>query len=107
LKKKQSYRISNWKEDNKALVNRGSITFWFDEQSIEQWHATEMNRFKTIFGNKLNSRLLENQSIEALIRCCALNKRALSTSYHQADGVPDGASCVSAYPHLYNLLTTT
>jgi Transposase DDE domain len=24
------------------LVNRGSITFWFDEQSIEQWHATEM-----------------------------------------------------------------
>jgi hypothetical protein len=33
-----------------------------------------MNRFKTIFGNKLNSRLLENQSVEALIRCCALNK---------------------------------
>jgi Transposase DDE domain len=42
LKKKQSYRIHNWKEYNKALVNRGSITFWFDEESIEQWHATEM-----------------------------------------------------------------
>jgi Transposase DDE domain len=23
------------------LVNRGSIIFWFDEESIEQWHATE------------------------------------------------------------------
>lgn len=36
-KKKQLYRIRNWKQYNKALCNRGSITFWFDEDSIQSW----------------------------------------------------------------------
>lgn len=36
-KKKQQYRIQNWTEYNKALANRGSITFWFDQQAIECW----------------------------------------------------------------------
>jgi hypothetical protein len=30
-------RITNWPEYNKALVNRGSLTFWFDEAVIDQW----------------------------------------------------------------------
>ena len=30
-KKKDKYRIRNWHEYNRSLVNRGSITFWFDE----------------------------------------------------------------------------
>ena len=36
-KKKQLYRIRNWKEYNKALCNRGSITFWLDQQAIQSW----------------------------------------------------------------------
>ena len=36
-KKKQQYRIRNWSEYNKALCQRGSITFWFDEDSIQSW----------------------------------------------------------------------
>lgn len=36
-KKKQLYRIRNWKEYNKALSNRGSLTFWFDEDAIKAW----------------------------------------------------------------------
>lgn len=36
-KKKQQYRIRNWSEYNKALCNRGSITFWFDEEAIQSW----------------------------------------------------------------------
>lgn len=36
-KKKQLYRIRNWKDYNKALTNRGSITFWFDEEAILSW----------------------------------------------------------------------
>jgi hypothetical protein len=34
-KKKQQYRIQNWKQYNKALTLRGSITFWFDDVSIQ------------------------------------------------------------------------
>jgi Transposase DDE domain len=35
------YRVRNWREYNKALVNRGSITFWFNEECIKQWISTE------------------------------------------------------------------
>ena len=40
-KKKNKYRTRNWKEYNRSLVNRGSITFWFDEDSIEKWYSVE------------------------------------------------------------------
>ena len=34
----KKYRIRNWPEYNKALVNRGSLTIWFSNESIEKWH---------------------------------------------------------------------
>lgn len=33
------YRIRNWPEYNKALVNRGSLTIWFSKESLEKWNA--------------------------------------------------------------------
>ena len=38
---KQQYKIHNWKDYNQALVNRGSVIFWLDEEVIQQWHVTE------------------------------------------------------------------
>jgi len=38
--RRKSYRIRNWKDYNKALVHRGSLTVWFDQSSIEAWHNT-------------------------------------------------------------------
>jgi hypothetical protein len=38
---KSKHRITNWPEYNKALVNRGSLTFWIDEQALKQWCCTE------------------------------------------------------------------
>lgn len=35
---KKAYRVRNWKEYNQALVNRGSITLWFDEETLHAWH---------------------------------------------------------------------
>ena len=37
--KKQRYKIRNWRNYNKSLVNRGDVTFWFDEQAIQHWYA--------------------------------------------------------------------
>jgi hypothetical protein len=34
---KMTKKITNWPEYNKALVNRGSITFWVDRTVTEQW----------------------------------------------------------------------
>jgi hypothetical protein len=35
------YRIGNWREYNRALVNRGRFTVWCDEQAIRAWRNTE------------------------------------------------------------------
>ena len=40
-KKKDKYHIRNWREYNQSLVNRGSITFWFDENAIKKWYSVE------------------------------------------------------------------
>ena len=38
-KKKDKYRTRNWKEYNRSLVNRGSITFWFEENTAQKWYS--------------------------------------------------------------------
>jgi hypothetical protein len=35
------YRIRNWHEYNRALINRGRLTIWFDDQAIAAWRNTE------------------------------------------------------------------
>jgi hypothetical protein len=36
--RKGTYKITNWRNYNESLVRRGSVTFWFSEETIEQWH---------------------------------------------------------------------
>jgi len=31
------YRIDNWSEYNKALVQRGSLNIWVDEKAVKGW----------------------------------------------------------------------
>ncbi len=40
--KKQRYKVRNWKEYNEALVKRGSLTLWFDEEVIKAWHLVSI-----------------------------------------------------------------
>ena len=35
------YRIRNWRQYNRALINRGRLTVWFDEKTVVAWHNTE------------------------------------------------------------------
>ena len=37
------YKIANWTEYNKSLINRGSITFWFSEDVIKGWVKASTN----------------------------------------------------------------
>lgn len=36
--RKGTYKITNWRKYNESLVQRGSITFWFSEDVVKQWH---------------------------------------------------------------------
>lgn len=37
MQTRSRYRIQNWTEYNRALIQRGSITVWIDENSIKKW----------------------------------------------------------------------
>jgi len=42
---KTLYRVKNWSEYEKALVQRGSITFWLSDDFEKVWlHAGEKQR---------------------------------------------------------------
>jgi hypothetical protein len=36
--RKGTYKIRNWSKYNESLVQRGSVTFWFNEDVVGQWH---------------------------------------------------------------------
>jgi Transposase DDE domain len=40
-KTKRPYRVRNWREYNKALVARGSLTLWIDQQVLDGWNEQE------------------------------------------------------------------
>lgn len=35
---KSHRKITNWKQYNQALVNRGSLTFWLDDAALDTWY---------------------------------------------------------------------
>lgn len=41
--KKATYRIRNWKEYNRALKQRGSLTIWLCDEAIENWTTEELS----------------------------------------------------------------
>lgn len=38
MTKKVSYRVKNWKDYNRSLINRGNLTLWFSEDVVESWY---------------------------------------------------------------------
>lgn len=40
---KPSYKTTNWKPYNKALINRGSLTFWINEETTE-WKQNKQGK---------------------------------------------------------------
>ncbi|MGYP000152369828 len=40
-KEKQKYTVTNWSTYNKALENRGDITFMISDEVIANWYSDE------------------------------------------------------------------
>jgi hypothetical protein len=40
MKKKTQYRVRNWAKYNAALIARGSLTLWVDEEALQAWQYT-------------------------------------------------------------------
>jgi hypothetical protein len=73
---KKTYRPRNWKEYTETLVSRGSITFWFDEEMMKDWKASNRS------GKR--GRPLEYSDTAIL---CALTLRAI---YHLSFRATEG-----------------
>ncbi|CAM4357618.1 IS5 family transposase [Vibrio agarivorans] len=41
---KPRYKTPNWKQYNKALINRGSLTFGIDEEAIAEWKQNKQGK---------------------------------------------------------------
>lgn len=55
---KPRYKTTNWTQYNKALINRGSLTFWIDEEAIAEWKQNKQGglaqlRVSTVMDSKL------------------------------------------------------
>tara|TARA_Y100001934_G_C12387253_1_gene797669 strand:+ start:47292 stop:48209 length:918 start_codon:yes stop_codon:yes gene_type:complete len=58
---KAKSKITNWSSYNKALVNRGSITFWIDDKATDAWFCTERH------GGKGRSNIFSDIAIETAL----------------------------------------
>ncbi len=41
---KPRYKAPNWKQCNKALIIRGSLIFWIDEEAIHKWKQSKQDK---------------------------------------------------------------
>lgn len=75
-KAKSSYKITNWKKYNESLVQRGSITFWFRDDVIEQWeHANERPKVGHPFAYS-----------DTAIECLLTLRELFQLPYRQTEG---------------------
>ena len=70
------YKIANWPEYNKSLINRGSITFWFSEDVIKGW----------VSGSISNSRGRPEIYADAAILCSMILKAVYHLTYRSLQG---------------------
>jgi IS5 family transposase len=60
-KTKAKYRLRNWGEYNRALVQRGSLTLWITEDVLQTWHPTEPE------GKRGHPRTYTDTAIETMV----------------------------------------
>jgi hypothetical protein len=76
-KRNGAYKITNWRKYNESLVNRGSITFWFNEDIIKQWHHENA---KTKVGHPF-------VYSDAAIECLLVLRELFQLPYRQTEGL--------------------
>jgi hypothetical protein len=85
MKTKTKHRIRNWRDYNRSLERRGSLTFWISDEALENWLVTE----KT--GARGASRRYSDLAIETAT--------ALKAVFHQA-----GRQVVGLIKSLFELM---
>ena len=69
-------RARNWSKYNEALVQRGSITFWFDEDAIKNWHVND----------SINTRGRPRKYSDVAITCGLTLKAVFKLTFRAVEG---------------------
>ena len=73
---KQQYRVRNWSEYNLALRQRGSLTFWVNEDVIDSW--LNINPTKTFGISDAALRLIRKRGRKQWKRESDYHRRSLA-----------------------------
>jgi len=71
----KKYHLSNWKEYNRKLEERGSIEIWFDPEVLKQWNAVSKKKGKKAGRPK--------EYGEAAIKCALIFKYLYRLAFRQ------------------------
>lgn len=77
---KTKYRVSNWRDYDASLVQRGSLSLWLSPEAIAGWDARPSGRrgaqrkYSDLFGDHMQSRNADSQAVEARLACNMLNR---------------------------------
>ena len=83
---KQKFKITNWPTYNKALINRGSITFWLDDEAIQAWYesATPSSRGRPQrYSDLAITTVLGYSAMSGIIGGGGLGKIAINYGYYR------------------------
>jgi hypothetical protein len=75
--RKGTYKITNWRAYNESLVRRGSITYWFSEDVLAEWHHT----------NRRPRRGHPFVYSDTAIECLLLLRELFRLPYRQTEGL--------------------
>jgi hypothetical protein len=81
---KPSYRVSNWSEYDAALVKRGSLTVWFEEDAVQKYWKPEAT------GKRGASFQYSDTAIQTLLTL----KAVFSLPYRALEGFARSLMCV-------------
>ncbi len=84
---KPRYKTTNWKQYNKALINRGSLTLWIDEEAIRQWKQSKQDK-----------RGRPRQFSDLAITTALMVKRVFSMPLRALQGVIDSVFLLANVP---------
>ena len=81
---KAQYRVIHWAEYNESLRQRGDLTIWVSDEAQSVWSAprrtsrvsrieTQIGRWKSVIGRRLQSRSLSRQITEIQVGQKVLN----------------------------------
>lgn len=73
---KKTYRLTNWPDYNKALIQRGAITLWLTEQTLAEWYYQ---------GPRLPGGIYRYS--DTCIQCILSIKAVLGLAFRQTQGL--------------------